>query len=107
MRAAIFALALAACGSKSAPPAEPGAPTTTAPLDVPATDAGSASSATPDDPRCPASNAIGAALDQPCSPEGLGCGAARCRTAKGFCTVIVCKGGVWSAIEVPPPAPSP
>lgn len=52
---------------------------------------------------CPAD--LGGAIDAPCDPEGRSCGGEGCADACGFCNLIVCEGGRWRRLEVPPPPP--
>ncbi len=107
MRTILLALVLACGGSKSPPaqpdPTPPGAPLAAEP---PAEDGGPApTNVKPEDPSCPALEQYTASLGQACPVPETSCGYTRCREAKGFCNIIVCRDGVWKNVEVPPPPP--
>lgn len=95
------------CGSKSAPPAQEPAPTG-APLaaEPAAEDGGPApTDVKPEDASCPPLEQYSESIGKACPAPDVSCGYARCAKAKGFCNIIVCKGGTWQNIEVPPPPP--
>ncbi len=79
MRSLAFSFAmLVACGS-SPPAATPAAP--------PAAD-------------CPSD--IATLVGKPCPTNGAHCGDAN---GSGFSNIVVCQGGSWTHVEVPPPPP--
>jgi hypothetical protein len=83
MRLAALMFVIACGGSPKAPPAS------TAPASTPP--AGT-------DTTCPAEGTA-------CQTENDSCGGPACKDAKGFCNVVVCRGGTWQRMEVPPPPP--
>ena len=86
----IFRLAfviLVACSHNKAPATQPASPSAQPQAAAPAGE-------------------VCAAEGTPCTTEGENCGAKAAAAATGFSHVMVCKGGTWQAIEVPPPAPT-
>jgi hypothetical protein len=81
-----------ACGSSARPASQPPAATT------PVTSA-------PPEPGCPARGEIQTAIGTPCPTEGQSCGSKEAAAATGFSNVLLCKGGHWQNLEVPPPPP--
>lgn len=94
MIVALAPLAGIACGGSTALVPAPGA------IDDASGDVAAQEAATDADD-CPADPA--AAIGASCSTLGQTCG--DCRTAPSFCNEIVCIGGVWTNVEVPPQGP--
>lgn len=63
---------------------------------------GGGTGGSPPSPSCPTGDVVGTS----CPVEGQFCGAEACQIDPcAFCNIIVCSGGVWQRIEVPPLPP--